>query len=72
MLKLDDTIHDFLTDEEYEADVATCEEYIEVAKRAIQKASRGLEKFNSTAPDNLTLSQTLSPLNHKGGGGTPS
>jgi DNA repair exonuclease SbcCD ATPase subunit len=51
MLKLDDTIHD-LTDEEYDADVATREEYIETAKRAIQKAGRLLEKFNSTAPDN--------------------
>jgi hypothetical protein len=50
MLRVDDTIHDLLTDEEYEADVATCEEYIEVGKRAIQKAGRGLEKFNSTAP----------------------
>jgi hypothetical protein len=49
MLKLD-IIHNLLTDEEYDADVATCEEYIETAKRAIQKAGRGLEKFNSTAP----------------------
>ena len=61
-LKLDDTIHDFLTDEEYGEDVATCEEYVETAKRAIQKAGRGLEKFNFTAPDNLTPSQTLSPF----------
>jgi hypothetical protein len=50
MLKLDDKIHDFLTDEEYDLDVANCEEYIETAKRAIQKAGRGLERFNFTAP----------------------
>jgi hypothetical protein len=42
MLKLGDTIHDFLTDEEHGADVATCEEYIETAKHAIQKAGRCL------------------------------
>jgi len=65
MLKLDDTIHDFLTDEEYDTDVTACEVYIETAKRAIQKAGRGLEKFNPTATDNLTLSQTLTPLNHR-------
>jgi hypothetical protein len=72
MSKLDDTIHDSLADEEYDADVATCEEYIETAKRAIQKTGRGLESFNSPAPDNLTPSQTLSPVNHRQGVPTPS
>jgi hypothetical protein len=40
MLKLDDTIHDFLNDEKY----------IETAKRVIQKAGRGRELFKFTAP----------------------
>jgi hypothetical protein len=71
-LKLDDIIHYSLTDEEHDADVATCEVYIETAKRAIQKAGRGLEKFNSPAHDNLTSSQTLSPVNHSQGVHTPS
>ena len=71
MLKLDDTIHDSLPDEEYNADVAKCEEYIETAKRAIQKAGRGLEKFNSPAPNNLTPSQMLTTVNHGQGGPTP-
>jgi hypothetical protein len=66
MLKLDDIIHDSPTDEEYDADMATCEEYIETDKRAIQKTGRGLEKFISPAPDNLTPSQTLSPVNQSG------
>jgi len=48
-LKLDDTIHDLLTDEEYDADVTTCEEYIDTAKRTIQKACHGLEKFKAAA-----------------------
>jgi hypothetical protein len=38
MLKLDDSIHDLLTDDEYDTDVAICEDYIDTAKRAIQKA----------------------------------
>jgi len=71
MLKLDETIHDLLTDEEYDTDVATCEEYIETAKRAVQKGGRGLEKFNPPAPDNLTPSQTLSPVSHREGVPTP-
>jgi hypothetical protein len=62
MLKLDDTIHDLLTDEEYDSDV-TCEEYIDTAKCAIHKAGHGLEKFKSAAPDNLISSQTFPPVN---------
>jgi hypothetical protein len=67
MWKLDDTIHDLLTDEEYDAEVTTCEEYIDTAKRAIQKAGHGLEKFNPAAPDNPIPSQTLPPVNHREG-----
>jgi len=72
MLKLDDTIHNFLTSEEYDPDVTTCEEYIDTAKRAIQRAGHGLEKFNHAAPDNLTPDQTLPPMNHRDGVITPS
>ena len=72
MLKLDDTIHDLLTDEEYDADVTTCEEYIDTAKRAIQRAGHGLEKFDSAAPDNLTPGQTPPLMNHKDGVSIPS
>ena len=67
MLKLDDAIHDLLTDEEYDADVTTCEEYIDTVKRAIQRACHGLEKFNPAAPGNLKPNQTLQPVNHKDG-----
>jgi len=64
MLKLDDTIHNLLTDKEYDADVTPCEEYIDAAKRAIQKAGHGLEKIKSTATDNLKSSPTFPPVNH--------
>jgi hypothetical protein len=63
MLKLDDTIHDLLTDEEYDMDVTICEEYIVTAKCPIQKANHGLEKFKSAAPDNLMSSQAFPPVN---------
>jgi hypothetical protein len=54
MTKLDDAIHDLLSDEEYDSDIINCEEYIDKAKRAILKATRGTENkfFSSTAqPD---------------------
>ena len=72
MLKLENTIHDLLTDEEYDADVTTCEKYIDTAKRAIQRAGHGLEKFDPSAPDKLTPGQTLQPVNHKDGVSIPS
>jgi hypothetical protein len=43
---LDDTIQDVLEDEDYEADVESCERYIENSKRAIQKA-KGLIKHKT-------------------------
>jgi hypothetical protein len=57
MLKLDDTIHDLLADDEYDKDVTTCEEYIETAKHAIQRANRGLEERLSVATAASTLGQ---------------
>jgi len=71
-LNLDDTIHDLLTDEENAADVTTCEEYIETAKRAIQNEGHWLEKLNPANPDNRTPRQTLPLTNHKDGVNTPS
>ena len=65
MLKLHDIIHDLLTDEEYYADVTTCEECIDIDKRAIQKAGHGHEIFNPATPDNLMSSPTFPPLNHR-------
>lgn len=44
LTQLDDVIHDLITDAEYEADILTCEDYIDNAKRGIQKATRGAEK----------------------------
>jgi hypothetical protein len=38
LISLDDSIHDPLSDSEYEEDVKACEEYIDSTKRAIQKA----------------------------------
>jgi hypothetical protein len=71
MLKLDDTIHDSLTDEDYDADVTTCEEYIEADKRAIQKAGRGLEKFTPPTTGNPIPNQTIPPVKYSEGGPNP-
>jgi len=65
MLKLDDTIHDLLTDEEYDVEVTTCEEYIDTVKLPIQKAGQGLEKFKPAALDILIPSQTLPHMKHR-------
>jgi hypothetical protein len=58
MLRLDDSIHDLLADDEYDTDVAVCEDYIDAAKRAIQKAVRGIDKKLSAATVDLTLIET--------------
>jgi hypothetical protein len=60
MLKLDDCIHDLLSDNEYYADVAICEDYIDTAKRAIQKPARGIDKRLPAAKADLTFSETSS------------
>jgi hypothetical protein len=60
MLKLDDCIHNRLLDDEYYADVAICEDYIDTAKRAIQKPARGIDKRLPAAKDYLTFSETSS------------
>jgi transcription elongation GreA/GreB family factor len=39
LTSLDDEIHELLDDSEYDADLQTCEEYIESAKRAILRTS---------------------------------
>ena len=44
LISLDDAFHDLLPDKEYEEDINTCEEYIGKTKRAIQKASRRIDK----------------------------
>jgi hypothetical protein len=55
---LDDAIHDLLSDSEFQTDIEKCEEYIDSAKRAIQRAARGMdEKLAVSTP---TLSATPS------------
>jgi len=72
VLKIDETIHDFLNDEEFNSDMTTCEYYIDTAKRALQRAGRGHENFNNAATDNLTPDHTLPPVNHSDRVITPS
>jgi hypothetical protein len=43
LTELDEPIQDLLSDKEYEEDTSVCEEYIDKAKRAIQRASRCIE-----------------------------
>ncbi|KAJ4437631.1 hypothetical protein ANN_17776 [Periplaneta americana] len=53
---LDDAIHDLLLDSEYDDDVEKCEEYLDSAKRAIQKASRRIGDRLSTSMTNTSIS----------------
>jgi hypothetical protein len=57
LLSLDDAIHDLLSNAEYDEDVATCEEYIDKAKRAIRKASRELESRLVGSAASMTIAQ---------------
>jgi hypothetical protein len=42
LVVLDDAIHDLLSDSEFQTDIEKCEDYIDSAKRAIQRAARGI------------------------------
>jgi hypothetical protein len=53
LIALDETIHDLLSDKEYE-DTGVYEEYIDQAKRAIQKASRRIAKDLATLTSRLS------------------
>ena len=55
---LADAIHDFLSDTEYVADVEMCEEYIDVATRAILKGSRIIGEKLSTSVSNFSLAHS--------------
>jgi hypothetical protein len=55
---LDDEIHDLSDDNEYEADLPKCEEYIESAKRAILRTSRHIEKRFVTSLADATITDT--------------
>jgi hypothetical protein len=48
LIFLDDSIRVLLPDKQYEEDIKTCEDYTDKTKRAIKKASRGIE--NSLFP----------------------
>jgi hypothetical protein len=58
LVKLDDDVHDVFSDSEYDGDVTTSEEYIEAAKRAIQRASRGIENKSPAATAESTPNPT--------------
>ena len=60
LLSLDDAIHDLLSDEEYQEDIKTCEDYIDRAKRAIQKASRWTDVLSVSAAQ-LSIHGTTLP-----------
>lgn len=54
LITLDDTIHDLLTDKEYE-DIHTCEEYIDTTKMAIQKGGRRIDNSLSFSTTRLSI-----------------
>jgi hypothetical protein len=58
LTSLDDEIHELLDNSEYDADLQTCEEYIESAKRAILRTSRQIEKHLVAPTANVTIINT--------------
>jgi hypothetical protein len=61
LLSLDDAIHNLLFFDEYQEDIKVCEEYIDRAKRAKQKASRRTDSDLSATTMRLSISGTTLP-----------
>ena len=61
LIVLDDTIQDRLSDEEFDADVAKCEEYVDSAKRALQRASKKTDQRLVTSTSSLSIDQPGTP-----------
>ena len=59
LLTLDDAIHDLLSDPEFDSDSATCEEYIDSAKRALLLAARGTENRLALSTSALNVLQSV-------------
>jgi hypothetical protein len=55
---LDDAIHDLLSDAEYATDEEKCEEYIDSAKLAIQKATRAIRRKLAASVADASLAQS--------------
>jgi hypothetical protein len=62
LLSLDDAIHDLLSDDEYQEDILVCEEYIDRAKRAIQKANTRTDNALSASTARLGVNEPTVPL----------
>jgi hypothetical protein len=58
---MDDAIHNLSSDNEYEEDTKTCEEYIENTKRAIQKAGRRIDNDLSASTARLSIHGSSQP-----------
>jgi hypothetical protein len=54
---LDEAIEDLLEDREYTADVETCEEYIDSAKRALLKANEEIVRRLASSAANLNIAE---------------
>jgi hypothetical protein len=61
LLSLDDAIHDLLSDEEYAEDIIGCEDYIDKAKRAIQKGNKRTDSSLSASTARLTITPPTAP-----------
>ena len=61
LIVLDDTIQDRLSDEEFDADVTKCEEYVDSAKRALQRASKKTDQRLVTSTSSLSINQPVTP-----------
>jgi len=61
LISMRDAIHDLLSDNDYEEDIKACEEYVEEAKRAIQKASRRMDYDLSASTTRLNIHGPTQP-----------
>jgi len=57
LVRLDDAIKDLLEDRQYTVDVETCEEYIDSAKRTLQKANQEIGRRLVSSAANLRVSE---------------
>jgi hypothetical protein len=54
-----DKLHDLLSDIEFQADIDKCDEYIDSAKRAIQRAAMGIDERLAVSTSSLGVTPSV-------------
>lgn len=67
LTSLDDVIHDLLSDDEYDADVSICEEYIDKIKHAIHKATKAINCKLSAVTSQMNITSPTLPIHSTAG-----